>query len=209
MRLSQCGGGKDRSRPLRCALEKQTKGGWTPGTVLKSGCLLYILKESLHHSCLVLGFCPDIHPLAPTSPVVGSSPPRGPSWSVFLLNILLWVIHVCVCQRLSCSDSLQSHGLYPARFLRPWTSPGQNTEVGGAIPFSRGSSHPRDRTWISCLSCTGKWILYCLSHQGRLWVILTAQESQKPLKIRCKVLFRAPHSVKPQSRCGKWSVFVN
>ena len=34
-----------------------------------------------------------------------------------------------------------------------------------AIPFSRGSSQPRDRTQVSC---TGRWILYCLSHQGSL-----------------------------------------
>ena len=29
----------------------------------------------------------------------------------------------------------------------------------GAIPFSRGSSRPRDRTHISCISCTGVSIL--------------------------------------------------
>ena len=27
-------------------------------------------------------------------------------------------------------DSLQLHGLYPARLLRPWDSPGKNTRVG-------------------------------------------------------------------------------
>ena len=32
-----------------------------------------------------------------------------------------------------------------------------------AIPFSRQSSRPRDRTQVSC---TVRWILYCLSHQG-------------------------------------------
>ena len=49
----------------------------------------------------------------------------------------------------------------------PWDSPGKNTEVGcHAIPFSRESSRPRDRIHISYISCTGKQILYCLSHQG-------------------------------------------
>ena len=38
------------------------------------------------------------------------------------------------------SDSLQPHGLYSLR-----NSPGQNTE---AIPFSRGSSQPRDGTQV-------------------------------------------------------------
>ena len=35
-------------------------------------------------------------------------------------------------------DSLCPHGLY-----NPWNSPGQNTGVG-SLPFSRGSSQPRD-----------------------------------------------------------------
>ena len=28
------------------------------------------------------------------------------------------------------SDSLRPHGLYPARLLSPWDSPGKNTRVG-------------------------------------------------------------------------------
>ena len=38
----------------------------------------------------------------------------------------------------SCSvvpDSLQLHGLYPARFLCPWNSPGQNTGMGSLSLF--------------------------------------------------------------------------
>ena len=31
---------------------------------------------------------------------------------------------------LSCSNSLQPYGLYPARLLSPWDSPGRNTGVG-------------------------------------------------------------------------------
>ena len=41
------------------------------------------------------------------------------------------------------SDSLWPHGLYS-----PWNSPGQNTGVV-AVPFSRVSSQPRDRTQVS------------------------------------------------------------
>ena len=29
-----------------------------------------------------------------------------------------------------------------------------------AISFSRGFSWPRDQTWVSCISCVGRWILY-------------------------------------------------
>ena len=43
--------------------------------------------------------------------------------------------------RLVVPDSLKPHGLYSL-----WNSPGQNT---GVIPFSRGSSQPRNRTQVS------------------------------------------------------------
>ena len=35
-----------------------------------------------------------------------------------------------------------------------------------AISYSRGSSWPRDRACIPCISCTGKWILYRWQHRG-------------------------------------------
>ena len=44
------------------------------------------------------------------------------------------------------SNSLQTHGLYS-----PLNSPGQNTGVG-SLPFSRGSSQPRDWTQVSCVA---------------------------------------------------------
>ena len=49
------------------------------------------------------------------------------------------------------SDSLQPHGLEPARLLCPWNSLSKNTEWD-IIPFSRGSSWPRDRNWVSCIA---------------------------------------------------------
>ena len=66
---------------------------------------------------------------------------------------------------ISCSvvpDSLRSHGLYPARLLCPWDSPGKNTGVGchsllqGIFPtqgFNPGLLHCKE-------------ILYHLSQQG-------------------------------------------
>ena len=47
------------------------------------------------------------------------------------------------------------HGILQARILE-WV----------ATPSSRGSSWPRDRTHVSCISCTCRWILYSLSHPG-------------------------------------------
>ena len=47
------------------------------------------------------------------------------------------------------SHSLVSNSLWPHGLYSPWNSPGQNTEAGSLIPFSRGSSQSRDRTQVS------------------------------------------------------------
>ena len=73
---------------------------------------------------------------------------------------------VCVCSVMSdscnpmdCSPPGSSeHEIFQARILE---------QV--AISFSRGSSRPRDRTLISCVSCAGRRVLYQLSHQGSQW----------------------------------------
>ena len=49
------------------------------------------------------------------------------------------------------SDSLQPHGLQPAKFLCPWDSPGKNTGVG-CHALLQGSSRARDGTRISTSS---------------------------------------------------------
>ena len=56
------------------------------------------------------------------------------------------------------SDSLQPHGLQPARLLCPWDFPGKNTGVNchfllHGIFLTQGSNH------VSCRSCIGRWIL--------------------------------------------------
>ena len=48
------------------------------------------------------------------------------------------------------SNSLQPLRLQPARLLCPWISPGKNQLDWVTIPFSRGSSQPRDQTPVSC-----------------------------------------------------------
>ena len=67
-----------------------------------------------------------------------------------------------VLGRAVVSDSLQPHGLWPARLLCPWDSPGKNTGVGchallqGMFPTQGSNPHlPHCRL-----------ILYQLSHQG-------------------------------------------
>ena len=79
-------------------------------------------------------------------------------------TILTALVVTCVCACSVLSDSLWPHGPYlpgssvlgllQARLLE-WV----------AISFSRGSSQPRDRTFISCASCTGRWIPY----HGATW----------------------------------------
>ena len=59
------------------------------------------------------------------------------------------LLMTCVCvSRSVVSDSLQPHGLQPARLLCPWHIPGKKTKWV-AVSFSRGSSQPRDRTRVS------------------------------------------------------------
>ena len=48
------------------------------------------------------------------------------------------------------------HGVLQARILE-WV----------AISFFRGSFWPRDWTWVSYVSCIGRWVLY--HHQASLW----------------------------------------
>ena len=59
-----------------------------------------------------------------------------------------------LCNPMDCSQPGSSvHGILQARVLE-WV----------AIPFSRGSSQPRDWTQLGLLNC--RHILYCLNHQG-------------------------------------------
>ena len=63
-----------------------------------------------------------------------------------------------LCSPMDCSPPGSSlHAILQARILEHV-----------AIPFSRGSSRPRD-DWTG-VSCTGKWILYHLSHRGSPYI---------------------------------------
>ena len=72
-------------------------------------------------------------------------------------------------------------------FATPWTVARPGSSVQGilqaqilewvAIPFSRGSSRPRDQTWVSCI---GRWNLYHPSHQGSRNLVFKLEVYQKP-----------------------------
>ena len=74
-------------------------------------------------------------------------------------------IQMSGASHLVVSDSLWSHRLWPTRGHGAPSVHGvlqARTLEWVAIPFSRGSSRPRDWTWVSCVK---RQILYHLSHR--------------------------------------------
>ena len=72
-------------------------------------------------------------------------------------------LHPTLCDSIDCSlPAYPVHGIFQARILK-WV----------AIPSSRGFSQSRDGTRVSCISCTGRQILYHWCHLGSPNCILT------------------------------------
>ena len=77
-----------------------------------------------------------------------------------------------MCQWCVCAESLQScltlcnrvHGILQARILE-WA----------AMPSSRGSSRPRDQSYISCVSCIGRQVFYHWRHLRSPWSVSLVQ----------------------------------
>ncbi|CAN0162690.1 unnamed protein product [Rangifer tarandus platyrhynchus] len=66
-----------------------------------------------------------------------------------------------LCDPTDCSPSISSvHGILQAKILE-WV----------AISSSRGSSPPRDRTCISCVSCISRYILYHWEAQAQSFLV--------------------------------------
>ena len=63
------------------------------------------------------------------------------------------------------SDSLWPHGILQARILE-WV----------AIPFSKGSSQPKDQTWVSCI--TGRFFTIWAAREAQLNVLLSHSNKQ-------------------------------
>ena len=78
-------------------------------------------------------------------------------------------MHVCLCQLLSCVNSLWSFGLQPTRLFCPWDFSGKNTRVDchfllqGVFPTQGSNLH-----------------LLCLLHFR--WIFLSAEPSGKPVE---------------------------
>ena len=141
--------GKEHRRRRRCGFDPWVgkipqKKKWQSTTVFLPG-------ESHGQKCLV-GYSPWGHKESDTTEVTSHSH----IWFIMLCNVF-WIarwfscVCVCVCQRGNfsvVSDSLQPHGLYPSTLLCPGGLQAGILEWV-AIPFSRGSSQPRDLTQVS------------------------------------------------------------
>ena len=66
--------------------------------------------------------------------------------------LFMFASPLCVCWVAQSCLTLCDPMDYPARFLCPWDFPDENTGV--SCHLSRRSSRPRDRTHVSCVSCT-------------------------------------------------------
>ena len=136
----------------RTGLIKTEHGSLNPKTILKSDKCLYCRDTSKNWMewaesvlcCIYFCFLhkDSLHPrgkkqnLFPQLPV--SSPLCVCMPSCVWLFVTPW-----------CPAGSSVHGILQARLLE-WVT----------ISFSRGSSQPRDRTHISCMSCIGRRILY-------------------------------------------------
>ena len=89
-------------------------------------------------------------------------PQSNPPWAWMWANKLpftVWShwerVSCCYCRAACCwltqsCLTLRPRGLQPARLLCPWDFPGKNTGVGCHFS-SKGSSQPRNRTWVQSL----------------------------------------------------------
>ena len=70
-----------------------------------------------------------------------------------------------------------------------------------AISCSRGSSWSRNRTRLSCISCVGSWVLYCLSHLGRC---PQQRDSPQQNHDKCQATLCGGVILRPQWTCRCW-----
>ena len=57
----------------------------------------------------------------------------------------------------------------PSGLLCSWDFLGKNTEWE-AIPFSRGSSQPRNQNWVSCIA--GRFLTIWATREAQIWIYL-------------------------------------
>ena len=118
---------------------------WIPALV--SCLLLCSLSHSIVRLHAALPAC--LSHRSHTLPLPDSQSPKDPPAPPSVLwAALFYALHTCVLCGSVVSDSVRPHGLKPAKLLCPWILQARILEWV-AMPSSRGSSRPRDRTCVS------------------------------------------------------------
>ena len=117
---------------------------------------LWLHQFTFSPKCTGLLFSPHPHQLTLVS-VPREESPSAPSFRLTgcqtLRSAAFKVGFCCCCCSLtqSVSDSLRPHVLQPAKLLHPWILQARILEWVDTSS-SRGSSWPKDQTWVSCLA---------------------------------------------------------
>ena len=108
------------------------------------------------------------------------------------------------------SNSLRPHRLWPTRLLRPWDSPGKNTGVV-AISLSRGSSRPRDRTWVPHIAgrCFTLWAIKEAQILEKAKIIMKKGNDYLAWKIPWTEKFRRLQSMGSQRVRHDWATSLS
>ena len=79
----------------------------------------------------------------------------------------MWLSHQDIHHSSLCVSSVVPNALWA-----PLSMEFSRQEYWSGLPFTPpgGSSWPKDRTHISCVSCLGRWVLYQLHHLGSWWL---------------------------------------
>ena len=111
-----------------------------------------------------------------------------------LTGFILCTSAVHACQVLSCVQPFVSYGLWPARLLCPWDSPGNNTWVD-CHTHLQGLFLTQGSNPVSCVSCiavvfftTEPPRLNPVSYQHKVWQMWWMAASCIPLKLLCNHL---------------------
>ena len=98
-------------------------------------------------------------------------------------------VYIHESESVSCSvvsDSLQPHGLQPARLLRPWNSPGKNTGVVcHSLPQGIFPTQGSNPGFLHC-----RQILYCLSLQRSPCIYINTDIHNKYIVCVCVCVYK-------------------
>ena len=105
-------------------------------------------------------------------------------WQDLLCVCMCSITQLCLslCDPMDCSLPGSSvHGISQVR-IQEWV----------AISFFKGFSQPRNRTYISCISCIGRWLLYhCTTWEAKIYYHISFKWLNLP-KSNLHTFFKKP-----------------